>query len=140
MEKQGQVIIVLAWVVATVATLGSLFFSDVMEFIPCSMCWYQRIAMYPLVFILAQGLLMNSYRQAAIFSTPLVIAGWFWAFYQCLLIFEVIEEDMVPCSQGVPCSVTYIQWFGFIDIPVLSFMAFSIIGVLLLIFFKKGEK
>ena len=105
MEKQGQIIIVLAWIVAMVATLGSLFFSDVMEFIPCSMCWYQRIAMYPLVFILAQGLLMNSYRQAAIFSAPLVIVGWFWAFYQCLLIFEVIEEDMVPCSQGVPCSV-----------------------------------
>lgn len=126
----------LAWVVALVATLGSLFFSEVMQFIPCTLCWYQRIAMYPLVFILAQGLLTHNLLNSVKFALPLAISGWLFAAYHMLLHVGIISEKMVPCSQGVPCSTKYIQWFGFISIPLLSLLAFSFILGLIFCFLK----
>ena len=127
MTKKLNVLLFFAWIVAMVATLGSLFFSEVMYFIPCTMCWYQRIAMYPLVFLLGQGLLTNQGIASVRFALPIALVGWFFAAYHTLLHAGLIEEDAVPCSQGVPCSVKYIEWFGFISIPVLSLTAFTLI-------------
>lgn len=138
MSQSSWYMLLVAWVVSVVATLGSLFFSDVMGFIPCSMCWYQRICMYPLVVILLVGLIRRE-GVSIVYGAFLVVIGWFWSFYHSLLIFGIIEEDMAPCSVGVPCSVQYINWFGFIDIPILSFIAFSIIGVLFILIFKKEK-
>ena len=129
-------IIYICWFVALISTLGSLFFSEVMEFPPCVMCWYQRIAMYPLVFIF----LVGSFQKAMatwVFSVPLVLSGWFIAIYHNLLHYEIIPESASPCLEGVSCSTIYINWFGFITIPILSFTAFTILGVLLLILKNK---
>ena len=120
-----------AWIVVTVATLGSLFFSEVMSVPVCKLCWYQRIAMYPLVIILAIGLFPYDPKVVRI-AAALVAAGWLTAVFQVLLVAGVIPESIQPCVQGIPCSETHISLLGFLNIPVLSLLTFTIIGVLLL--------
>lgn len=140
MTKKIDKLVFFAWVVALVSTLGSLFFSEVMQFIPCTLCWYQRIAMYPLVFILAQGLLTNRAGMSAFFALPIATVGFLMAFYHMLLHLGIITEAMTPCSQGVSCSTKYIQWFGFISIPLLSLCGFLLISILLTRVLMKGTK
>ncbi|MGB1226704.1 MAG: disulfide oxidoreductase [Poseidonibacter sp.] len=126
----------LSFITATIATLGSLFFSEIMEFIPCSMCWYQRIFMYPLVIIFLVNMLYPDDKIVK-YAMPIVLVGLSFAIYHNLLMFEIIPESIVPCVQGVPCSTEYINWLGFITIPFLSLIAYCIIFVLLLLI-KKG--
>ena len=119
-----------AWVLVTIATLGSLFFSEIMRVPVCELCWYQRIAMYPLVLILAIGLLPYDprvVRYAAAFAS----LGWIIALFQTLLVAGIIPESAQPCVQGIPCSETHISLFGFLNIPTLSLLTFTVIGVLL---------
>jgi disulfide bond formation protein DsbB len=123
------------WITAMIATLGSLFFSQVMEFTPCVLCWYQRIVMYPLVIIFLVGAL-KAPESTFVFSAPLVCIGWLIALYHNLLHYEVVPESASPCLEGVSCSTVYIEWFGFITIPILSLFAFTLIGILL-IYFKR---
>ncbi|RXI29963.1 disulfide bond formation protein B [Arcobacter ellisii] len=129
--------IFLAFLVSLVATLGSLFFSEIMHFIPCSLCWYQRIFMYPLVLLFLVNLL---YPDDKIFkySFPLVIIGLLISIYQNLLIYKVIPENLSPCVSGIPCSVDYLNWFGFITIPLLSFFSYTTILILLILFKRKS--
>lgn len=121
-----------AWVLVTVSTLGSLFFSYIMEFAPCVLCWYQRICLFPLVIILATGLFPFDKRVIK-YSLPLAIAGWITAFYHNLLYSGIIPQDLQPCSQGVSCTEKYIDLFGFLTIPMLSLISFSIIITLLIL-------
>lgn len=124
-------LIYLAWVVSVVATLGSLYFSEVRLFVPCTLCWYQRILMYPLVLILG----IASYKQdtsVTRYALPLSLIGTLVAGFHYL-------EQKVPwisssavCRSGVPCDVQYINWLGFITIPFLSLVAFATITVLLI--------
>ncbi len=125
-----------AWLVAIIATLGSLFFSEVMEFPPCTFCWYQRILMYPLVFIFLVGLFPFD-KNVVRYAFPLAFVGWLIAIYHNLLQYEIIPESAAPCSQGVPCSAKYISWFDILTIPMLSLIAFSIILILLIILKKR---
>ncbi|MDY0051425.1 MAG: disulfide oxidoreductase [Aliarcobacter sp.] len=120
-----------AFLVSLIATLGSLFFSEVMHFIPCSLCWYQRIFMYSLVFLFLVNLLFPDDKIFK-YSFPLVIIGWMISIYHNLLMFGIIPENLSPCVQGVPCSTVYINWLGFITIPLLSFFAYTTILILLL--------
>jgi disulfide bond formation protein DsbB len=120
-----------ALIVSFVATLGSLFFSEVMHFIPCSLCWYQRIFMYSLVFLFLVNLLFPDDKIFK-YAFPLVIIGWMISIYHNLLMFGIIPENLSPCVQGVPCSTVYINWLGFITIPLLSFFAYTTILILLL--------
>lgn len=130
-SKISSTIIFLCFLVASIATLGSLFFSEIMQFIPCNMCWYQRIFMYPLVIIFLIALL---YPDDKVFkySIGLVLVGLAFAIYHNLLMFGIIPESMVPCVQGVPCSTRYLDWFGFITIPFLSLVSYGLIFGLLL--------
>lgn len=139
MVERFDLTIFFCFVTASIATLGSLFFSDIMQFVPCTMCWYQRIFMYPLVIIFLIALL---YPDDKVFkySIVLVLIGWGFSIYHNLLMFGIISEEMVPCTQGVPCGVKYIDWFGFISIPLLSFIAYSLILVLLYINKKNKAK
>ncbi len=120
-----------ALIVSFIATLGSLFFSEVMHFIPCSLCWYQRIFMYSLVFLFLVNLLFPDDKIFK-YAFPLVIIGWMISIYHNLLMFGIIPENLSPCVQGVPCSTAYINWLGFITIPLLSFFAYTTILILLL--------
>ena len=128
--------IFLAFLVSLIATLGSLFFSEIMNFVPCSLCWYQRIFLYPLVFIFLVNLLYPDDKIYK-YSFPLVIIGLVFSIYHNLLILKIIPENLSPCVQGIPCSVDYLNWFGFITIPLLSFFAYTIILILLIMSKRK---
>ncbi len=141
MEKQntGSIYIFLAFLVASIATLGSLFFSEIMEFIPCTMCWYQRIFMYPLVLIFLVNLLYPD-EKVFKYSISLVLVGLLFSIYHNLLMWGIIPETIVPCKQGVPCSTKYFNYFGFINIPFLSLVSYTSILVLLILWQNKKSK
>jgi len=128
--QRGWTLVFLAWFVATIATAGSLFFSEVMQIPVCELCWYQRIAMYPLVLVLALSLFPYDPRVVRV-AGALVAVGWFIALFQVLLVAGIIPEDMRPCVQGIPCSETHITLLGFLNIPTLSLLTFSLVGTLL---------
>ena len=128
-------ILFLCWLVSSISTMASLFFSYVMGFAPCVLCWYQRICLFPLVIILALALFPFD-KNVVKFALPLAIAGWLTAFYHNLLYSGVIPENIQPCSQGVSCTEKYIELFGFLTIPMLSLLSFSTI-IMLLIFLNR---
>lgn len=115
----------IALLAAWIATCGSLFFSEVLGWLPCVLCWYQRILMYPLAILLAIGIVRRD-RGLYIYVLPFSITGMIVSLYHHLLI----KTDWLPapaCVSGVPCTVDYLNWFGLITIPWLAFMAFTII-------------
>lgn len=120
-----------AWLVAAVSTLGALFMGEVMGITPCVLCWYQRIAMFPLVLVLGLGLFPLDARVVR-YALPLAVCGVLLASYHVLLTWGVIPEAMAPCVQGVPCGRIQVQWLGFITIPLLAFAAFLTINLLLI--------
>jgi len=132
-------LVFLAWLLATISTLGALFLGEVMGYTPCQFCWYQRIAMFPLVFVLAAGLFPFDPKVVR-YALPLAIAGWLLAVFQMALIAGLIPESVTPCQKGVPCSDLQVVWFGFISIPLLSVLAFSSIIALLFTAHSKGSK
>ena len=136
MDKQqennnGWLLIFSAWLIAAVSTLGSLFFSEVMELIPCELCWYQRIFLFPLAIILLIGLFPLD-KKVVNYALPLAIIGLLFTVYHCLLFFGVIPENLQPCSQGVSCTDDNMELFGFLPIPLLALIAFLMIIILLL--------
>ncbi|QOY36899.1 disulfide oxidoreductase [Anaerobacillus isosaccharinicus] len=122
----------LAWFVAVVATLGSLYFSEIRLFLPCELCWYQRIAMYPLAVLLGIAAYTNDLKITK-YALPFSIIGGLIAFYHYLLEKVPGFASVKPCSQGIPCDVAWINWLGFITIPFLALTAFVLITVFLLI-------
>lgn len=121
-----------AWIIAIVATVGSLYFSEVRLFVPCALCWYQRILMYPLTLILG----VATYRQdgrAFAYSLPLSVLGMLVALYHVLHQKIPGFGSAAVCRGGVACDMQYINWLGFISIPVLALTAFTLITVLLLV-------
>ena len=117
---------------AWVATCGSLFFSEVLGWRPCVLCWYQRILMYPLAILLAIGIIRRD-RGLHLYVLPFSIAGIGVSLYHYLLI----KTDWLPppaCAVDVPCTVDYLNWFGFINIPFLALTAFVIITCMMLAF------
>ncbi len=93
--------------------------------------------MYPLVAIFLVGAFRGA-RESYAFSLPLVVIGWLTAVYHNLLHYEIVPEKASPCREGVSCATVYIDWFGFITIPMLSFFAFTIIGAIL-IYMKRTQ-
>ncbi|MBF0444657.1 MAG: disulfide bond formation protein B [Magnetococcales bacterium] len=131
--------IFISWLIAVISMFGSLFFSEVMDVTPCVLCWYQRIAIYPLAFILPMGLFPLDTKVAR-YVLPLPIIGWFLALFHVALTKGYIPKSIQPCSKGVPCSEITFEWFGFLTIPVMSLLSFSIIIGLLIWVIKKGSK
>lgn len=125
-----------SWLVASVSTAGSLFFSEVLLYPPCLLCWYQRICMYPLVIILLTGLFPVN-KSVIRFSLPLAIFGFLIAVYHNLLYYHILPESIAPCRSGISCTTVQIEWLGFITIPLLSLLGFIIIISLLLIAWRK---
>jgi disulfide bond formation protein DsbB len=115
----------LAWLVAMGATAGSLYYSEVAGFHPCSLCWYQRIAMYPLVVIVLVGAVTRD-RFLARYAIPLTIAGAVLAIYNYLVqLFPGIE---VACALENPCSAIDVEAFGFLTMPLMSLVGFAAIA------------
>jgi disulfide bond formation protein DsbB len=130
-----------AWLLALISTLGSLFFSEVLSYPPCVLCWYQRICMYPLVLILLVCL-FKAEKNSTLYAIPLSFLGAGIALYHNLLYYKLLPESSAPCTKGISCTSVHIEWFGFITIPLLSFIAFSLISTILILIHRglKNEK
>jgi disulfide bond formation protein DsbB len=135
-ESQSEMLLYAAWVVSLTATVGSLFFSEVMQLPPCLLCWYQRIAMYPLVAVLGAGIIMRD-RRVKYYALPLAVAGLGIAVYHNLLYYGILPESIAPCTAGVSCTSRQLEWLGFITIPLLSLASFVVITACLLIYRTK---
>ncbi|MEK9176534.1 MAG: disulfide bond formation protein B [Patescibacteria group bacterium] len=127
----------LALLTATLATISSLFFSEVLKLSPCLLCWYQRICMYPLVLILAVCIWKKD-KNLPYLVLPLSIIGTIIAIYHNLLYYKIIPENLAPCTLGISCTTRQIEWFGFVTIPLLSLLAFILIDILI-IFYKRQQ-
>lgn len=125
--------------IAWVAVVGSLFFSEILHFPPCVLCWYQRIFMYPLVVILSVGILRKN-KDLPLYVLPLALIGLAIGFYHNLLYYNLIPESAAPCSLGISCTTKFVEYFGFITIPFLSMIAFVIISVAMIAFWKINKE
>lgn len=119
--------------------LGSLYFSEILHFAPCDLCWWQRLFMYPIVAIAAVGILLKD-KNLPLYVLPLAVSGWLISIYHNLLYYNIIAEPIVPCRSGVSCTQKLIQIFGFIDIPLASFITFTFILVCSIILLKLNKK
>jgi len=136
--QPGWYLLFSCWLLAAAATLASLFLSEIMGIEPCVLCWYQRVFMYPLVVIFLVGLFPLDLKVVA-YALPFTVMGWGVAVYHYLLYKKVIPEDLQPCSEGVSCTEASLELLGFITIPMLSIITFSMIIVLLLTLRKRSS-
>ncbi len=126
----------LAWLVAVTATLGSLYYSEVAGFEPCRLCWYQRIAMYPLAVILG----IAAWRHDGAvrrYALPLAVVGGAIAGYHYALQ-RFPDLDAGACTVGIPCSAIWVERFGFVTIPYMALSGFALVAALLLVAPRKG--
>ena len=107
----------IAWGMAVVATAGSLYFSEIANFVPCTYCWYQRIAMYPVAAILLIAAITRDER-AVRYVIPIAVIGLGLSIYHYQL--QLFPEQATACSSGVPCNAKYVEEFGFVSIPFMA--------------------
>ncbi|AQQ52529.1 disulfide oxidoreductase [Planococcus lenghuensis] len=127
MTKHQENALLLMWAAALVATAGSLYFSEVRDYLPCELCWYQRILMYPLVIVLGVAYIQKNPRIALTALIMSVAGGGISLYHYGIQKVAFLQDSASFCGQ-VPCTGQYINWFGFITIPFLAFIAFSIIA------------
>lgn len=123
--------IVWAWGVAALAMGGSLYLSEIANLLPCSFCWYQRIAMYPLVLVLGVGMLRGD-TGVWRYALPLPVVGLGIALFHILIQWRP-SLDVGACASGAPCTARYVAVYGFISIPTMAAAAFLLIIALLLL-------
>jgi disulfide bond formation protein DsbB len=133
------VFLYIAWFQALIAIIGSLYFSEILKYPPCVLCWYQRIAVYPLVIFLAVGIIRKS-KDIVYYVLPLTVVGWAISVYHNLLYYKILPESAAPCLAGVSCTTKFIEYFGFITIPFLSFLALTLINICLFLYHKSLNK
>lgn len=119
----------MAFIVAILATMGSLYFSEIAHFDPCRLCWYQRIAMYPLVVILGIAAVRRD-SDAGIYVRALAAIGAVISTYHLALEW-IPSLDTGACGIGPSCTVIWFREFGFISLPMLALAAFLLIFTLL---------
>jgi disulfide bond formation protein DsbB len=122
----------LAFLVCAIATGGSLFFSEIANFVPCELCWFQRICMYPLSITTLLMALANDHR-AARYLLPLPVVGAGISVYHLLVENGVVEQAR-SCLLSAPggCATKWINEFGYVTIPTLALTSFALAFALLL--------
>lgn len=135
MKKYSYLLPYIIFLIALFSSLASLYFSEILHFTPCMLCWYQRIAMYPIVPMTVVGILLRD-KHLPLYILPLATFGWLIGLYQNLLYYKVIAEPIIPCQNGISCTTKFVQMFGFIDIPLGSFIAFTFILICTIILLK----
>ena len=132
--NRNSLLLAFAWLVAIVATLGSLFYSEIRHYIPCNLCWYQRIAIYPLAFLLGVAVYRGDLGIRP-YALTLVGVGWLISAVHNLEYFHFITLTSV-CGAGVSCTTPYPAW---LPIPTQALIAFTLIwGALLAI--REGQR
>ncbi|MCP8968149.1 disulfide oxidoreductase [Ectobacillus ponti] len=138
-ETKKEYTLFTAWAAALTATLGSLYLSEVMKYEPCTLCWYQRILMYPLVIVLGVALFRKDYR-IYVYSLPLAGIG------ACISLYHYAMQKIPALSQSglacgrIPCTGDYLNWFHFITIPLLALLAFLLITGCSVILMREANK
>lgn len=140
LTKKAENLLLLIWVQAFVAMAGSLFYSEAMGYVPCELCWYQRILMYPLVVIYGVAAIK---KEISVALPGLILSG----IGMCVSIYHYLVQKVPAfqemggaCTGGVPCNVVYVNYFGFVTIPFLAGIAFMIIFVLHLLLLKEMRR
>ncbi|HSB85560.1 MAG TPA: disulfide oxidoreductase [Ilumatobacteraceae bacterium] len=119
----------LAWLVAAVALAGSLYFSEIADFVPCKLCWFQRIAMYPLAVILLIGAIRRDIA-IRIYTIPIAAIGGLISAYHYLIEWRP-SLGKGSCDITAPCTVPWFRQFGFISLPFMALCGFAAIVSLL---------
>lgn len=119
----------MSWTVALISMLISLVFSDILKFPPCTLCWYQRIFMYPLVFIIPVGILSKD-QKVHVYSLVLSSVGLVIASYHSMIYHGIIQETLKVCTADLSCKTKQFELFDLISIPVMSLVSFSFIFIL----------
>lgn len=130
----------LVFAVAALGTAGSLYLSEVAGYVPCELCWYQRICLYPLTLLALLAALANDYRMSR-YLLPFPIVGAGIAVYQILLENGVVHQTQA-CLASAPggCATKWIDELGYVTIPVLSLTGFALAtAFLLLAAYEPGE-
>lgn len=127
----------IALLAAWIAMCGSLYFSEVAGYVPCKLCWYQRILMYPLTLVIGIGLIRRD-QALPLLVLPFSVIGMGVALYHYLLEKTDLFINSTTCDVGAPCTVAWINWLGFITIPFLALIAFMIITLMSIIAWQAG--
>lgn len=123
---------------ALVAFGGSMYFSDIAGYPPCTLCWYQRILMFPLVLLFATAIIRKDWK-IYVYVLPLSILGWLISLYHNFLYYKIIPElSISPCQSGISCTTKYVEIFGIFTIPLLALIAFTVINALMIWSYKRG--
>jgi disulfide bond formation protein DsbB len=121
----------LAWIVALACTLGSLYLSEVGHFIPCELCWFQRIAMYPLAVLLLVAAIKHS-AVIARATLPLIAIGAAISTYHYVIQRFPSASGATSCDPAAPCTVVWIWRFHYLSIPAMALSGFLLIATLIL--------
>ncbi|RUL46521.1 MULTISPECIES: disulfide oxidoreductase [Lysinibacillus] len=128
MNKKLENSLLFIWLVSLVATLGSLYFSEVRQYEPCELCWYQRILMYPIVLLTTVAYIQKNVRIAVTTAVFSCIGGAISLYHYGIQKLDFLTESAPTCGR-VPCTGQYINYLGFITIPFLALCAFILIAV-----------
>ena len=137
--KLNWMILLAAWLVATMATASALFIGEVMMMVPCQLCWYQRIFMFPLAIVLGMAAYFDD-RRGAVYALALALGGLAVAAYHTLLVAGLIPKAWVPCSAGVSCADQKLEILNGVQIPWLSLAAFMALAFLLIVYLRKSSR
>jgi disulfide bond formation protein DsbB len=128
----GRVAVPVAWIVAAVATFGSLYYSEVADFVPCKLCWYQRICMYPLVVVLGVAALRRD-RDVRWYAGPLAAIGASVAAYHTWLQAYPPSGGSSFCTLDAPCTERYVWEFGFVSLPLMALSGFLFVVAMMVL-------
>lgn len=131
--------IYLAFLLNLIAFCGSMYFSNVMMLPPCVLCWYQRICIFPLVFIFATGFFRKD-ENVFWYALPLNVTGFLISLYHNLLYFKIIPESIIPCTSGISCTSKQIEYLGFITIPFMALTSLTLTFILLMLFYRSPKE
>lgn len=126
----GRVALPLAWIVAAVTTAGSLYYSKVQGYVPCELCWYQRIVLYPFAVILA----IAAWRRDSsirVYAIPVLCIGVVISVYHSWIQWFPPASGTSFCTTDTPCTLKYVDEFGFVTLPFMALSAMAIIIALL---------
>ena len=130
----------LSWVIALIATLGSLYFSEIRNFVPCELCWYQRILMYPMAVLLCIAYIRKDWKMSFYAMILSGIGACISLYHYSIQKIASFGENAIGCSVGVPCTAEYINWFGFVTIPFLALIAFILIFIVSFIVWRQVKE
>lgn len=132
--------LLLAFIVSLFSVLGSLYYSEIVGYPPCELCWYQRIFMYPQVIILGLGMARKELK-AICYSLPLLFAGAIISIYHNYIYYNSLGSSFCGIDGTVSCTTKYITELGYITIPLMALSAFVLMISFLLIYkhYPKNE-